>query len=260
MSIVTAGIITAAGAGASYLGSQEAQKTLAKGAQAGQVNIPQAENLALGIGGQNAAASQALQNQYQPWAIPLQNASNTALTNQIAGPQGLTDAANYLTSTQTNPLNSPVQQASINAAGQQLALGGTLGQDTQNAVTRAALSQAGGVTQGGLGLGRDVTAQDLGLTSLQLQNQRIQQGLGAGQQEQGLQQANLNNTLNRINTLSGLTNANFGRAATAAQIGNSIQAPATGINPGSAAGLYANNASNMQGYYSNLSGIQGQEY
>ena len=229
-----------------------ANRDYANAANASQLNTQSIENQALNIGSQNAAASQQLQDQYQPWAIPLQAGANGAVLSQLGNTQGVGAAQNYLTNNFSNNLPSPVGQSAINAAGQQLALGGQLGQGTQNAVAQAALQQAGGVTQGGLGLGRGLTAQDLGLTSLALQQQRIGQATTAGQLEQGNNALNAQNILNRINALQSIQQGSFNRAATGAQIGNSIQAPATGISPGSAAAIAANNAQGASTYYTNL--------
>lgn len=247
----------AAGAIAQNSASTAASSQLNTAEQEAQsvLNPQNVENSALSIGSQNAAASYALQQQYAPWVTPLQSGANTAVLNQLGNTPGVAAGQNYLTNNLTQGLNAPTEQASINAALAQLNLGGQLGQDTQNAVTRSALAQAGGVTQGGLGLGRDVTAQDLGLTSLQLQQQRIGQGLAAGNQEQSLQQANQNNILNRISALSGLQQNQFSRASTGAQIGNAIQAPVTGLAPGTAASLAGALANSVTNYGQNQANL-----
>lgn len=255
--IEVAGVVGSgiAGSGA----TNNAKQDLANAANASQVNQQSIENNALSLGSQNAAASQQLLQQYAPWAIPLQSAGNNAVTAGIANTSGVNAGQAVLTNNISTPLNTPVGNASIAAAGQQLALGGQLGQGTQNAVAQAALQNAGGVTQGGLGLGRNLTAQDLGLTSLALQQQRISQANQAGTLEQSTAQLNTQNMLNRIAALSGLQQAQFGRSATAANIGNSIQAPATGISPGSALSIAGANAGNLSSYYTNLANVQGQQ-
>jgi hypothetical protein len=106
------------------------------------------------------------------------NAALLAAIQQQAG-QGLTNTG----------FDSALTRAAVDQAQADLALGGQLPQDVRNLVARTAAARSGSVT-GGLGMGRDITARDLGLTSLDLSNRRLQNAAALGSQEAGLEQAN----------------------------------------------------------------------
>lgn len=104
-----------------------------------------------------------------------------ALLGQVAA-----QAGQPLTNT---GFDSALTRDAVAQARADLALGGELPQDVRNLVARRALARSGQVT-GGLQLGRDLTARDLGLTTLDLRNQRLAQAAALGSQEAGLEQAN----------------------------------------------------------------------
>lgn len=89
----------------------------------------------------------------------------------------------------TTGFDSGLTREAIEAARADLALGGQLPQDVRNLIARTAAARSGSVA-GNLGLGRDMTARDLGLTSLQLRNQRLDRAAQIGAQEAALEQAN----------------------------------------------------------------------
>lgn len=158
-----------------------------------------------------------------------------------------------------NQAQSPLLQAAIAKAKANLSLGGQLPVDVQNATTRHSLAQAGSVAQGGgLGLGRDLVPRDLGLTSMDLMNQRLQQAGQLGGQELGMNQFNSQNMLNRMQMLQSINNQRFGQAVTAGQFGQGIQQPLVGLDPSSVANISMNNSNNMAGNFSNQANIHGQ--
>lgn len=162
--------------------------------------------------------------------------------------------------------DSALTRQAVEAAAADLALGGQLPQDVRNLVARNALQRSGQVS-GGLGLGRDLTTRDLGLTSLDLRNRRLSNAAALGQQEAALGQANA--ALRQQNAALGLTaegmnldserfgrgnlfdtasflqnveNGDFARALSAAQLGQNIAAPMSGLDPGAVANLAVGNS------------------
>ena len=137
-------------------------------------------------------------------------------------------------------------------AQQQLAMGGTLDKDTQNLVTRQGLATAGGVA-GNLNLGRDVVARDLGLSSLNLENQRLANATTLGQQEAALGQGNANlslqaqlagtnNLFDSANFLQSIDTGDFQKRLALAQFGQNIAQPTSGLDPGSVVNLAVGNS------------------
>lgn len=205
----------------------------------------------------NAADSAALEAQYNPGAAQLRanslaavnaglgrSAQTQTLADQVAAQAGqVPTGASY---------DSPLLRNAIAQAQSQLALGGTLDRETQNAATRGALAKSGTVS-GGLNLGRDLTARDLGLTSLQLQQQRLTNASNIGAQEAALgqgnanlslqaQQAGTNNLFNSANFLASLDSGDFARQLSAAQLGQNIAQPASGLDPRSVVNLAVGNS------------------
>lgn len=213
-------------------------------------------------------------------AAPGVGADNAALLSQIRS-----QAGEPLTN---NGFDSALTRQAVEAAAQDLALGGQLPQDVRNLVARTALARSAAVTGGGLGLGRDMTARDLGLTSLDLRRQRLAQAAALGQQEAGLEAANAamraqaeqygrqnlfqsqaaldaqdaralqaystqaqlqaqrdalasNNYFNQANLLQNIASGDFARAMSAAQLGQNIAAPQSGLSPGSVADVAVGN-------------------
>ena len=178
------------------------------------------------------------------------------LNNQASA---LAPANSYLQNNLTNPLNSSLINQAAGVAGQQLSLGGNLDQGTANAVTRQGLSVAGQATPGGLGLAGGLTARDLGLTSQQLLNQRLQNASGIGQQQLGASQANANAILSRISALQGLTQQPIGNYLQSANMYNNIQGPQTGLSPGSIANLAVGNQNSLNSYDANMAELAAQQ-
>jgi hypothetical protein len=106
---------------------------------------------------------------------------------------------------------------------------------------------------GGLNLGRDLGVRDLGLTSLQLEQQRLAQAAALGGQEAALGQGNANlslqaqlagtnNLFNSANFLQQIDSGDFAKQLAAAQLGQNIAQPMSGLDPGSVANLAVGNS------------------
>ncbi len=236
----------------------------------GLVDVNLLQQQAQAAAAQNAANSAALEAQYNPGAQELRAGSLQALLAGLS-PNGQTTAIQNLISQQAgqpltvNPApqyDSALTRAAVAKAQQDLALGGQLPFDVRNLIARKALAQSGAVS-GGLGLGRDITARDLGLTSLQIEQQRLnnaatlgnaEAALGAGNaslrqnynaQSLAAQQYARDNLLNSGNFLSNIQGGDFARALAAAQLGQGITPPASGLDPGSIANIAVGNVNNM---------------
>lgn len=198
---------------------------------------------------QNAKDSYALQNQLTPTVQPLQNASNAGLLNfmnQGTDP-GVAKAQSMVASNLGVPLNTPLLNSAIAKAQSDLALGGKLSADQQNLATRQGAATAGSVGGGGLGLGRDLTARDLGLTSAQVEQQRLQNASQLGGQEQQGAEFSSNNLISSLNALSSANNTKYRQLLGTAQYAQSIKPPTVGLDPGStASAAVANNNAQAQ--------------
>lgn len=242
---------TVVSAGASAYGANQQKKAAQAAAEAGRatpVDIDAVSKQAEEQARRNIKNSIALEQQYDPGVA---NARQTAI-NQFN--QQLTQDSPYLTQVRNLALGinggpkiyeSPAIQAAVEKA---MALSSRSGVpyaelpvEVSNLATRKALANAGRVGGGGLGLGRDLVARDLGLTSLQLGQQqeqneinRINALLGTGQSELGVRQAGLG-------TLSNLAGQDFTRALSAAQFTQALQRPEVGLDPSAIANLATGN-------------------
>ncbi len=241
-----------------------------------QIDIQKLDAQTRQIAQQNAIDSAALEKSLTPEVPALRTAANEGVLSGLT-PDASTNASTAaLTSglgqNVAGPLQSPLLQAAIAKAKANLALGGALPQDVQNAVTRHALAQGGSVAGagGGLNLGRDVVARDLGLTSLDLSNQRLAQASQLGGQELALGTEN-NNTafnnaahqLNIVQLLKSISDGSFNKNLLAAQYGQSIRQPVVGLDPGAVAGAVvgnANNAGAAAANQANIAGASGNNY
>lgn len=138
-------------------------------------------------------------------------------------------------STQSDLLNQAVAKAQSD-----LALGGALPLDVRNLVARNAAATGGSV--GNIRLGKDISARDLGLTSLQLQAQRLAQAQALGQADLASKQFDSNYLLNQGSLLQSMSSGDFARALAAAQFGQSLQTPVVGLDPSAIANLSVGNA------------------
>lgn len=249
--------------------NKKAQGAAAEAARTSQVDIEALDAKTREIAKQNALQSAALEQQLTPEVPALRSAANQG----VLGGLGATAAENASQSALMgglgqdvgSKLQTPLLRAAIAKAKADLELGGQLPQDVRNLVTRRALATSGGVT-GNLGLGRDISARDLGLTSLDLENRRLQNAAAIGSQEAGIEQFdvgtqfnNASHQLNIMQLLQALGNNQFGRNLSAAQYGESIARPVVGLDPGSVADVTIGNTNNRTAALSNQANIAGQQ-
>jgi len=176
-----AGATTAAlvGGGAALAGglaaNSAAKSANAKAADAAKIDINALDEQTRKIAKQNALDSAALEAQLTPEVPQLRTQSNEAL---LAGLNDTTlgDLSSGLSG--SGGYNYSLLNSAISKAAEQLALGGNLDPELQNLVTRRSLANAGTVAPGSVSLGRDLTARDLGLTRMDILNQRINTAAG----------------------------------------------------------------------------------
>jgi hypothetical protein len=252
-----------------YSGIQanQAKKAAQGAAGASQVDIGALDARARQIAQQNAADSAALEQAMTPEVPQLRRDANNQILSQM-NPSGFDEFSQQqltgLAQSQVGGAQTPLLRAAIAKARANLGLGGGLSQETQNLVTRQALAKAGTVAPGGLGLGRDITARDLGTTSLALERQRLMDASQLGGQELAMESQDANtafnnraNILNAINTLQGVQGNQFNRALAAGQYGQSIRPPVVGLDPGSVVDLTTGNASNRSAGLASQANIYG---
>lgn len=239
-------------------GQSDARKAAnqAINAPAPTVDINALDAQARQIAQRNAADSAALEAQYNPGAAELRRASLGAVIDALAAGSPASALQERILAQAGTPLtaqqfDSPLTRDAIEAARSDLALGGNIPLDVQQQIARRALARSGTVT-GNLGLGRDLTTRDLGLTSLQLRDQRLARASQIGAQEAGLEQANAamraaadrygrDNLFDSASVLNQIASGDFARAFGAAQLGQNIAQPAAGLDPGSIANLAVGN-------------------
>lgn len=238
----------------------------------------QAQNVAR----ENAANSAALEAQYNPGAAQLRAGSLQSLIAALSGPDATqSDLISRISAQAGQPLavggpqqyDSALTRQAVEAAANDLALGGQLPQDVRNLIARRSLAHSGAVT-GRLDLGRDLTTRDLGLTSLDLQRQRLATAAALGQQEAALNAGNAGlrvqndaqrlaadqfgrtNLLQSGDFMQQVANGEFGRALAAAQLGQNIAQPASGLDPGAVANLAVGNSNAAANAAQNLAAQQ----
>lgn len=228
-------------------------------AKSSQVDIDALNEQTKNIARQNAIDSANLEKQLTPEVPQLRTDANNAVLAGLTPDAGFLAQKAQLEGQLGQNLNTPLLNEAIAKAQADLRLGGSLSPELQNLVTRDSLANAASVGGGGLGLGRDLVARDLGLTSLGLENSRLQTALGAGGQEQGLAQANQGQQFNLIQLLQQMQQAQYSRSLAAAQFGQSIRPPDVGLNPGSIAGITIGNSNAAGAAQANQSNIYGQQ-
>ena len=201
----------------------------------------------------NQTASIALMEQLFP-------GSAAARANSVASlNSGLTNNYQFQPVTVAPLQQSPLLNASYANAQQQLALGGALPSSVQNATALAAGQSAGQSGLMGTAL-NDVVAQDLGLTSYNLQQQRLQTANTLGQQQLATNQGQqaLQNQVQQFNSQFGANVALQNRAQNlqASQAINSQQLPAAGLDPGQVAGVTIANNQSLNAYNQQVAAAQ----
>lgn len=270
---LAAAAISAAG---SVYAANKASKTAAEAAKASQVDVNALDEQTRRIAQQNAQQSAELERLMTPEVPQLRTAANQGILQGLAPTEAENAARAYLmahlTDQTAGAASSPLLAEAARVAQEQLALGGELPLDVRNLVARQALSRAGTFAGpgGGLGMGRDIVARDLGLTSLDLLNSRLGNAAAVGGQQAGLSQFNSNlqlqnnqSLMQRIAALQDVDNAGFGRQLAAGTYAQNIQQPIVGLDPTAYANLTVGNANNQGAALANranIQGTQGQNY
>lgn len=265
-------------------GASDARKAANQAANtpAPQVNIAQTDAQARQAALQNAIDSAALEKRFNPGAAELrQGGLESLLASLNAGTPDRDALAARIMGQAGQPLSvGPAQQydsaltrQAVEAASRDLAMGGQLPQDVRNLVARNALARSGSVT-GGLALGQDITARDLGLTSLDLYNRRLQNAAALGAQEAGLESGNAQlraatdaqalaaqqygrqNLFDSASFFDQINSGNFARSLAAAQLGQNIAQPQSGLDPSAIANLAVGNVNAQAAKQQQAAGLQ----
>ncbi len=220
--------------------AQAAAKAAAPPRPSPTVDINSLDAQAREFARRNAIEGMALENELSPELGRLRTGSVMSLINSIARQPGVDTISNRIAGQAGSEVEAGLLRGAIARSREELGLGGKLPLDVQNAVTRRGLATAGTVG-GGLGLGRDVVARDLGLTSLDLLNRRLQTAGTLGAAEAGLQQEGRRDLYDSGAFLASLQSGDFARALAASQLGQSIATPQTGLDPSSVVNLAVGN-------------------
>lgn len=237
-----------------YFDGKSAQKAANAAAQNAKVDIAALDEQTRKIAKQNALDAAELERQLTPEVPMLRTAANNAVLNSIGGSDEQRQAAQFLMARMNQPMtnatfgDTPLLREAIAKARADLAQGGHLSLDQRNAATRGAAATAGSVGGGGLGLGRDLTARDLGLTSYNVEQQRLQNATNLGNLELSQQGALANFNLSRDSANAANFLSNYGALNTyynnlrqqdlaAAAYGQSIPQPVVGLDPSAVANL-----------------------
>lgn len=250
---LAAAAVVSAGAGV-YSASQAGKG----GGSAPQVDIGAADRAARQYAEKNIRDAIRLEQQYSPETYQLRKQSTEALLAESQRPTQTADLQAALRSRFDQGFApSALTQAAYDQALADLRAGGSIPLDVQNAVTRGALSSSAGAT-GNLGLGRDLAARDLGLTSLQLRNQRLQQGQAFGQAYDQNLLAQLQAQQGLAGTISDLGQAELSRRLGVAQLGQSIARPSSGLSSSDVVNLMVGNQNARQAAAANAASNQAQ--
>ncbi len=285
-----------AGAGVSAYGISQQKKAADQAAEAAKnagVNIPQVSQLAQDQALRNIQLSHQVEQQYAPQNAAYRNSSLAALQGALGG-LGNNDAIqSYINRVgSVSPVdanlvghqaNSSLLSDAVAKAQSDLALGGNLPQDVKNQIARSAAANGGRAGAASLsGLGRDITLRDLGLNSLSLQQQRLQNAAQLGQADLGANQFNAsalsqadqgnlaarqfnaqlglqagNQNLSIAQLLAGLKTNDFTQLLGAAQFGQGIQQPVVGLDPSAIANLAVGNSNQQASANQNAAAIRG---
>lgn len=252
----------------------KAAKAAAKAGQGSAVDIASLDQQARDLSKRNAADSAALEAQFNPSVAALREQATSSLLPYTNTNNPLSSASQTLRTGLygdfANAGNAQLQQSgllndAVQRARADLALGGGLDTATRNEISRRSAANAGMVGGGGLGLGRDLSARDLGISSLQLQNQRLNNAASLGAQDQAFNNAQgqfgLQNTAQRLSTaglISDLGQQDFNRQFQLAQFSQGIARPETGLDPTSLVNLTVGNQNASNAAAQNAAAVQAQ--
>lgn len=187
----------------------------------------------------NAIEGAALENELNPELGQLRTQSILSLINSLARSPQADTIANRIGATAGQDISAPLLRDAIRVAQEDLAQGGALPLDVRNLVARNAFARAG--TGGSLGLARDILPRDLGLTSLELRNRRLQNAATLGGAEADLSKAARADLFASGEFLRAIQEGDFARALSASALGQNIALPETGLDPSAVANLAVGN-------------------
>lgn len=272
-----AGGIIAAGTAASAYGAIKGANAAGKAQSVGNnsdIDIAALDDQTRAIAKQNAADAAALEAKMTPEVPQLRTAANQAVLGGLGGNANQGALANFVMSRFGKPitgggtLNTPLLNEAIAKARSDLALGGQLSLDQRNEATRRGAADAMGAT-GHLGLGRDLSARDLGLTSYGVEQQRLANATNLAPQEFGRENTMLNygfnsdlannqNYLSQFGALNSYYNNLRQQDLAAAAYGQSIQQPVVGLDPSAVGNLTVANKNNQTIAAMNAANIKAQ--
>ncbi len=260
-----------------YFDGQSAKKAAANAAANAKVDIAALDNQTREIAKKNAFDAANLEKQLTPEVPQLRTAANNAVLGGIGGNANQESMANFVMSRFGQPItgggtmNTPLLNEAIAKARADLGLGGQLSLDQRNEATRRGATAAGTVSSGrGLGLGRDLSARDLGMTSYQVEQQRLANAAMFTPQESqnqatmlnyGLQSdiANNQNLMTQYGALNSYYNNLRQQDLAAAQYGQSISQPVVGLDPSAVANISIGNQNNQTQAAMNAANIKAQQ-
>jgi hypothetical protein len=197
-----------------------------------------------------------LEQQYSPETYALRQQSTQALLDESKKPTQtgyLQDSLRARYDQGFAP--SALTQGAYDKALADLNEGGNIPLEVRNAVTRGALGSTAGAT-GNLGLGRDLAARDLGLTSLSLRNQRLQQAQSVGQAYDQNILAQLQAQQGLAAGINDLGQADLSRRLAIAQFGQAIDRPSSGLSSSDVVNLMVGNSNAAQAAAANKANNQ----
>lgn len=242
-----AGLAIAAGAGAYSANKQaKAAKDALKAGEKAIVDPNEIARVARETARSNLGESAALERQYAPGQQEFRQNTLRQLLAKASGGDSYGDLAlaSLAKDVQSPQADSGLLADAVAKAKANLALGGKLDVATRNEVTGRSLATAGRVGGGRLDLGRYIAPRDLGLTSLQLGQQRLNDATTLGEAEQNSLTRRTQLRAMLAQALQGGSNAQADRYLQLARFGQGLQAPEGGLSPGDIASLYTGNASN----------------
>lgn len=222
---------------------KKAAAEAANAANASAVNPAEVQRIAQETAVQNIINSLALEQQFAPEQAAVRTESLKALlANLNEGDTAGKTATNRLAELVEQGRGGSLLADAIKAARDDLARGGELPLDVQNAVTRSAIAR-GGAAGGGrtLGMGRALVPRDLGLTSLALRNQRLDRATQLGQAER----QEMEGQARLAEALQGAGNNQYQRLLSLASFGQTLTPPESGLSPGDLASLYLTGQANQ---------------
>lgn len=255
MAVATGTALLGAAALSAGAGIYSANKAR-KGGGYTPVDVNAADAAAREYAERNIQDAKRLELKYSPETYYLRQQATQALLNESQRPTQTGDLQASLRARYDAGLApSALTQAAYDRALADINAGGSIPLDVQNQVTRQALSTTAGTT-GNLGLGRDVVARDLGLTSLGLRNQRLANAQSIGQAYDQNRLAQLQAQQGLAGSINDLGQAELSRRLALAQFGQSIARPSSGLSSSDVVSLLVGNQNAAQAAAANRANNQ----